>query len=92
LSFSIFGSVTRYATRSPSGEILGDETRASRSASIVPNSFFPSLLRGAGVSCLSFVSWHCTFAGTKAAAILVVRVTNIHFLNFALLMVETSRF
>src|SRR5437764_14763083 len=57
LSFSILFSATRYATREPSGEIRGENTRATRRASAVPNNFLPSLLRGAGASCFSFVSW-----------------------------------
>src|SRR5215472_15836808 len=56
LSFSLLSSDAKYATCDPSGEIRGDETRDSRNASIVPKSFFPSLLRGAGVSCFSLAS------------------------------------
>jgi hypothetical protein len=68
LSFSILFSATRYATREPSGAIRGENTRARRSASIVPNSFFPSLLLGAGASesSFSFDSCASTPAGAEA--------------------------
>src|SRR5215469_7661241 len=48
-------------TRAPSGEILGELTRATRSASAVPNSFFPFLLRGAAASV--FATGSCARTG-----------------------------
>src|SRR5207253_1289307 len=67
LSFSILFSATRYATREPSGDIRGEETRARRSASIVPNNFFLSLLLGVGASesCFAFPSCACTLVGAE---------------------------
>ena len=62
LSFSILFSATRYAMRDPSGEIRGEKTRATRSASAVPNKFFPSRLCAAGGSCFSLISWDLVVA------------------------------
>src|SRR2546430_10031615 len=67
LSFSILVSAARYATREPSGEIRGENTRATRRASAVPNNFLPSLLRGAGASCFSFVSWAFAIADVASS-------------------------
>src|SRR5438132_999888 len=50
LSFSIFVSLTAYATREPSGEILGALTPFILIRSSAVRSFFPSFARGSGAS------------------------------------------
>src|SRR6185437_12548345 len=60
LSLSMSSDETRYATRDPSGDNLGADTRATRSASALPKRRLPSLLcataLSAGAACAGMAS------------------------------------
>jgi hypothetical protein len=73
----------------PSGEILGELTRATRKASAVPNSFLPSLLRAIDTSWLE--EFCCAPAVSGAAKIAAIKIPRTHFVIAISLSVNPFR-